>query len=142
VVLRAAVPAVALAAVATFVVWPTTSGSYAGTALAVAEQALAQVRTVRLMVDADAGGQILPPYRSTLLWQARESLATAQDDLATQDVPDAGSAALHDELQALLSDAGAEIAAAGTGEGAGSRALAARLGVTGDRLARFLERHR
>ncbi|EME60899.1 hypothetical protein H074_12247 [Amycolatopsis decaplanina DSM 44594] len=137
-----AVPVVVLVVVAVAVVWPGSSASYRGVALSAAEEVLAQVRTVRLMVDADADGRILPSYRSAVLWQARESLASAQGDLVGEEVPDPESVTVHDELQALVSEAGSEIGAADTAEGSGLRVLVDRLGVTGDRLSDFLARYR
>ncbi|WP_410595558.1 hypothetical protein [Amycolatopsis sp. lyj-23] len=97
------------------------------------------------MVTADAEENILPPYRSAVLWQSRDSLATAISDFAGDEVPDAAAFALRDECLPLLSAAAAEVAAvsAATDAGPGAeRALAAKLRSTGDLLAGFLERRR
>ncbi|WP_410631573.1 hypothetical protein [Amycolatopsis sp. cmx-4-83] len=139
------VAALALAAVVVPSVLPTSSDDYRNTALTTVEQSLSQVRTTELVVTADIDGKVLAPYRSAVLWQARDALATAADDFTAKEIPDSASVSLHDECAPLLTEAGAEIAAvtaaADTGQDA-ERAVAAKLHKTGELLAGFLERHR
>jgi hypothetical protein len=137
--------ALVLAAVFVPSIVPTSADDYRDVALTAAEQALSQVRTTELMVGADADGKVLVPYRSTVLWQARDTLATAVDDFTAEEIPDAASSAVHDECAPLLSEAGTEVAAVTAAADAGpeaERAVAARLHKTGELLAGFLERHR
>ncbi|WP_290051872.1 hypothetical protein [Amycolatopsis solani] len=137
--------AVVLAAVVVPSVLPASSDDYRDFALSAAEKALSQVRTAELVVTADAEGNVLPPYRSAVLWQARDTLATATSDFTSEEVPDAAALAVHDECLPVLSAAAAEVAAVSTAADAGpdaERALAAKLRGTGDLLAGFLERHR
>ncbi|WP_146073847.1 hypothetical protein [Amycolatopsis sp. CA-126428] len=137
--------AVVLLGIAIPVVLPTSDNGYTDTALSAAEQALAQVRTTQLMVDADVDGKILPPYRAALVWQARNTLATAQSDFTGEDIPDEAAETVHNELAPLLAEAGGEIAAVGSAVDAGRPAetvLSQRMRHTGELLAGFLERHR
>ncbi|MFJ7216575.1 hypothetical protein [Amycolatopsis sp. NPDC098790] len=139
------VAALALAAVVVPSVLPTSADDYRNVALTAAEQALSQVRTTELMVTADIDGKVLAPYRSTVLWQARDALATAADDFTAEEIPDTASISLHDECAPLLTEAGADIAAVTAAADAGpdaERVVSARLHKTGELLAGFLERHR
>ncbi|SEF37168.1 hypothetical protein SAMN05421837_112281 [Amycolatopsis pretoriensis] len=136
---------VVLAGIAIPVILPTSDSGYTDTALSAADEALAQVRTTQFMVDADIDGKMLSPYRAAVVWQARDSLATAQSDFTGEEIPDAAAETVHNELAPLLADAGGEIAAVGAAVDAGrsvETGLSERMRHTGDLLAEFLERHR
>ncbi|WP_146060362.1 hypothetical protein [Amycolatopsis sp. CA-128772] len=140
-----AVAALVATAVVVPSVLPTSAEDYRSAALTAAEQSLSQVRTTELMVTADIDGKVLPPYRSSVLWQARDALATAADDFTAEQIPDTASISLHDECAPLLTEASAEIAAVTAAADVSpddERAMATRLHKTGELLAGFLERHR
>jgi flagellar motor protein MotB len=137
--------AVLVVAIVVPAVLPTTFDDYRSVAERSAQQALAQVRSVREAVRADLDGDTLDPYVSALLWQARDRLSTAQSDLASEEVPDEQAAQLHREVVPLLADAVREVNAAGAAVDTGDDAMRASeraLGELGDRLEAFVERHR
>ena len=144
-VLIGTVVAVAAVAAALPAVLPTSADDYRSVAVRSAEQALAQVRTVGVAMRAELDGRLLDPYLSALLWQSRDTLSTAQQELASEEVPDEPSARLHDEVVALVADAVRDVGAAGAAVDSGDdaiRRVTADLDGLGDRLAQFVERNR
>jgi hypothetical protein len=137
--------AVVVVAIAVPVVLPTTFDDYRSVAERSAQDAMAQVRTVRLAVQADLDGRTLDPYVSAVLWQARDKLSTAQSDLATEETPDDRSVAVQNEIAPLLADSVRAVNEAGVAADAGDDAMRAsvrRLDELGDRLEAFVERYR
>jgi hypothetical protein len=135
----------ALAAVAVPQLLPTTFDDYRSTAVRSAQDALGQVRTVRVAVQADLDGKALGPFLSAVLDRARTTLGTAQDDLAAQEVPDDRAAALQAQIVPLLADAAREVNEAGVAADAGEaaeRAAVTELGAVGDRLESFVDGQR
>jgi hypothetical protein len=141
-----AVAVLVLAALAVPQLLPPSYEDYQSTALKSAQDALAQVRTVREAVQADLDGKVLSPYLSSVLDDARKELGKAADDLANQEVPDDRSAALQAQVTPLLSDAVREVNEAGvaadSGEEDAERMAVDDLGALGDKLESFVDGQR
>lgn len=135
----------AYAAVAVLASWPADADDYRGVAVRSANDALSQVRTVRLVLQSEVDGAVLSPYASTVVGQAREDLATAVTDFAGEEVPDRTVADVAARLGGLLDEAlravgAAEAALDADGDGAAGAVRA--LSDVGDRLAAFSEENR
>jgi hypothetical protein len=123
-------------------VLPVDAEDYRTVAAQSAKDALSQVRTVRLAIEAELAGDVFDPYVSTLLWQARDTLSTAVSDLASEEVPDDEAVAVQREISPLLNDAVRAVGAAGVAVDAGDAAVrdaVETLGDVGDRLAAFVQ---
>jgi hypothetical protein len=136
---------VVLAGFAVPAVLPSNADDFRTVAVQSADDALSQVRTVRVALEAELAGKVYDPYVTTLLWQARDTLSTAASDLAKEEVADDRAEALQARISPLLD---AALRAVGTAEvalDAGDEAVrdAVRgLGGVGDRLAAFAEDNR
>jgi hypothetical protein len=135
-----------LSGVGVLAMWPTDRAGYQDTAVHAAEGTLSAVRTLALVGQAELDGKVVDPYVRVVSDRIREAVATPTHDLAAEEVPDAESRALRDELLPLLSTAVAGVGDAAQalerhdrGQIAASVATLQRLG---DRLEQFIRRHR
>lgn len=87
------------------------TGTYADKAMRSAQDALSQVQTARMAVDADRRGSILQPYLQVVLADAEEAISAIQDTFDSIQPPDSAEAdALRDDLDAILADGVAGVA--------------------------------
>ena len=82
--------------------WPRDPAQYRDTASQAVQGTLSAVGTVALLADAHQRGRTSAPYESVVLAQARKAVATAQEEMTTNEIPDAESAKLRDRLVPLL----------------------------------------
>ncbi|MEV6909297.1 hypothetical protein [Amycolatopsis sp. NPDC051071] len=136
---------VAFAAFVAPVVIPTSFDDYRKTAVQAAQDALGQVRTVALVVEAARDGRTLKPYVSQVFWQSREALGTAQKEMAAEEVPDARAKSVEAQIVPLLAASIRQVNAAEitldddvTAAGTAVRELT----DLGDQLAVFVGRYR
>jgi len=125
---------------------PIDQAGYRDIAVKSAQGSLAAVRTVALVGRASLAGKAFSPYTDVLLGDAREAVATSQQDLAGAEVPGNSSARLRDEVLPLLADSAAAVGDAGMVLGAGDddalRAAVERLDRLGDQRQSFVDSHR
>jgi hypothetical protein len=127
---------------------PSTYTDFRTTAGQAAQATLSAVRTAAVSGRAALAGRMLDPYLATVLRNATDAVAGAQQKLATQEPPATrgrGAAeALRNDLAPLLVRAGQGIgdlaAARSAGDRAGQRAAVDELDRLGEQLADFVER--
>jgi hypothetical protein len=100
---------------------PVDRSDYHDAALNSAGGSLSAVQVVDQLCWAQLHHQTVRPYVRTMLADAREAAATAQQDLGRLDVPDSESARLRDELAPLLERATAAVGTAGLALAGGDR---------------------
>jgi hypothetical protein len=124
-------------------VWPETDGQFRSTVESSVQDALSSVGTARLAGQTALRDNTFGPYESTVLDDARRSVATALSDVAELDVPDQDSRRLRDETLPLLQESARLLGDLGTGLQDDDRAAATAavdgLGATRDRLETVLE---
>jgi hypothetical protein len=113
--------------------WPTGAQGYQDRLVQAADGTLSAVRTM----DTAGGAATLAPYRRVLVDDARVDVATSLHDVAQDEAPDAASAALRDQLLALLDEAARLLT-----DPDPIAAHRDRWRDLGDRLAAFVESHR
>ena len=105
--------------------------------------ALTAARTAALFGRADSDGRMTQPYGEMLLQNARVASATAQSDIAEQEVPTSSSAVLRDQLVPMLVDVSAAVGdmriAADAGDEGGVRSTIDRLDRLAEQLSTFVE---
>ncbi|MFL6120045.1 hypothetical protein [Actinophytocola sp.] len=134
-----------LVAFAVPVVLPTSFDDYRVVAVRAAQDALGQVRTVGLVVEADLEGRVLAPYVTQVLWQARDTVGTAQSDLAGEEVPDERAGALQRQIVPLLAESVRRVNEAGLAVDRDERAMRGAVRALrdlGERLRAFVDGHR
>ncbi|GAB2813420.1 hypothetical protein [Lentzea nigeriaca] len=108
------VGAVLLALVLTGV-WPETPGQFRSTVETSVQDALSSVGTAHTTGQTALRGNAFGPYESTVLEDARRSVATAITDIVESEVPDQDSRRLRDEVLPLLQESARLISDLGTG---------------------------
>ncbi|WP_156094470.1 hypothetical protein [Lentzea aerocolonigenes] len=93
-----------LLAVVLIGVRPKTPGQFRSTVETSVQNAVSSVGTARVTGQTALRGNTFGPYESTVLEDARKSVATAISDIAESSVPDESSRDLRDEVLPLLQD--------------------------------------
>jgi hypothetical protein len=123
-------------------VWPETPGQFRSTVESSVQDALSSVGTARTTGQTALQGNTFGPYESTVLNNARKSVATAITDVVESEVPDQDSRRLRDEVLPLLQESARLIGDLGTGLDEDDRgavsAAADGLGGVGERLTAVL----
>ena len=124
-------------------VWPQTSGGFRSTVETSVQDAVSAVGTARLAGQTALRGRTFGAYESTVLDDARESVATALSDVLELEVPDGASRQSRDEVLPLLQESARLIGDLGTGleddDRAGASAAVDGLGTVGKKLTTALE---
>jgi hypothetical protein len=88
---------------------PTDHHDYRKAAVQAAESAYSAVATTRLAGEAELDGRLLPPYLTTILDDARQSLAGAAKQFTAVSPPDGRTTEMRDRLGPLLVTANAQL---------------------------------
>jgi hypothetical protein len=124
-------------------VWPQTASGYRSTVETSVQDAVSSVGTARLTGQAALRGNTFGSYESTVLDDARKSVATAISDVVESQTPDPDSRRLRDEVLPLLQESARLLGDLDAGLGDDDRAAAEdavnRLALVGERLTTALE---
>ncbi|KJK33666.1 hypothetical protein UK23_45235 [Lentzea aerocolonigenes] len=124
-------------------VWPQTPGGFRSTVETSVQDAVSAVGTARLAGQTALRGRAFGAYESTVLDDARKSVATAISDIVDLQVPDETSRQSRDQVLPLLQDSARLIGDLGTGldedDRAGASAAVDGLGTVGEKLTTALE---
>jgi hypothetical protein len=124
-------------------VWPKTTGQFRSTVETSVQDTVSSVGTARLTGHTALRNSTFGSYESTVLDDARKSVATAISDVAELEVRGPDTRRWRDEALPLLQESARLIGDLGTGLESGDRAAATAaidgLTATGERLTTVLE---
>lgn len=124
-------------------VWPQTPGGFRSTVETSVQDAVSAVGTARLAGQTALRGRTFGAYESTVLDDARESVATATSDVLELQVPDEASRQSRDQVLPLLQESARLIGDLGTGldedDQTAASAAVDGLGAVRERLVTALE---